>query len=240
MRSEACAAATAELLQRVRRTASEGRIAVLRENFRARFRLKDLNERLETYAKSSAHLQSLCFALFFFVFLLGPAALFFLGLHRTWFALLLYLSLSCASITWFFAAAYRRIYPQKRGWPLQYMTTIALSPFAAIRANDLLVAELLAEFHPVAVGRLLLEEKEFRRFAGSELRKARFLYRDDFMAGVLEEFLKQNGVDLDSLLGAPRREDGASRTYCPACLTQYVVESGNCKDCDETELVRWG
>jgi hypothetical protein len=239
MRSEACAAATAELLQRVRRTASEGRIAVLRENFRARFRLKDLNERLETYAKSSAHLQSLCFALFFFVFLLGPAALFSLGLHRTWFALLLYLSLSCASITWFFAAAYRRIYPQKRGWPLQYMTTIALSPFAAIRANDLLVAELLAEFHPVAVGGCCWR-KEFRRFAGSELRKARFLYRDDFMAGVLEEFLKQNGVDLDSLLGAPRREDGASRTYCPACLTQYVVESGNCKDCDETELVRWG
>ena len=238
LRSEAIAQTTAELLNQLQKTAGEGKLAVLEKHLQARFGLKALDERLEKYATNSAYLQSACFALFFFVFLWGPAAVFFLGLHRTWFALLLYLILSCAGITWFFVGAYRRIFPQKKGWPLQHMTTIALSPFAAIRANDLLVAELLAELHPVAVARRLLDAREFRRFAEGELRKARFLHDDEFLAGVLEEFLRQNGVEPESLLGSPRRENETARTYCPVCLTQYVVAKGNCQDCEGAELVR--
>src|SRR5262249_16916265 len=151
---------------------------------------------------------------------------FFLGLSRIWFALLLYLVLSCGAIVWLFVLAYRRTYPQKKRWPLQHMTTIGFSPFAAIRANDLLVADLAEDVHPVAVGRRLLAEEEFRSLAGEEIRQAQFLHNDEFLLKFLHEFLAQHGVDRESLLAPPRKEDNASQSYCPVCLTQYVVAAG--------------
>ena len=238
-RSETAAEALAEFLNKLQQTPSEDRLDVLEKHFRQRFNLTMLDERLEKYAKNSPYLQTACFSLLFFVMLLAPAALFFQGLYRTWFALLLYLVLSCGTIVWLFVAAYRRTYPQKKRWPLQQMTTIAFSPFAAIRANDLLVADLGAEFHPVAVGRRVLPEEEFRSFASEELRKARFLYHDEFLLRFLNEFLARNGVDPESLLVPPGREDHASQSYCPVCLTQYVVADGTCKDCNDTPLIRF-
>jgi len=61
------------------------------------------------------------------------------------------------------------------------------------------------------VARRLLPEEEFRSFAGEELRKARFLYGDEFLLRFLIGFMSQNGVDPDSLLAPPRKEDRASQ-----------------------------
>jgi hypothetical protein len=154
-----------------------------------------------------------------------------------WFALLLYLILSSVSILWFLRAAYRRIYPQRKSWPRLQLMTIALSPFAAIRTNDFLAAELLSEFHPVAVADRLLVKQDFLQFAGSELRKARFLHCDEFLARFLEAFLVQKRFDPEFLLQAPSRESPSSPTYCPVCLTEYVIDSGVCQHCDGTPLV---
>ena len=239
LRSETAAEALAAFLNELQHTRGQDKLGALEKYFRQRFNLKMLSERLEKYESSSAYLQSACFSLFFFVLFLAPAALFFLGLYRTLIALLLYLVLSCGAIVWLFVAAYRRVYPQKTSWPLQQMTTIAFSPFAAIRANDLLVAGLAEEFHPVAVARQLLPEEEFRSFAGEELRKAQFLHSDEFLIRSFNEFLRQNGVHPESLLAPPRKQDNASQSYCPVCLTQYVIGDGNCKDCNDTPLVRF-
>jgi len=238
LRSERAAQATAEFLNELQRTAAKDRLAALERSFREAFRAPALDERLERYAKDAAYLQSACLALFFFAFLLAPAAVFVLGLGRTWFAVLLYLAFSCVAIAWLFLRAYRRIYPQGRRWPTQNMATIGFSPFAAMRANDLLVADLLVGFHPVAVGHSLQSEGDFRLLAGAELRRAQFHDRDEFLVGFLAQFLKQNGVSAEALLAPPRREDSASRTYCPVCLTQYVVAEGSCKDCGNIPLSR--
>ena len=236
--SESAALSTAQFLNELQSTPNRKRAAALHNYFRQRFSLRALDERLDQYAKSSVWLQSVCFSLFFFVLLLAPVALFRLGVSRTWFALLLCLVLSCGSIVWLFVAAHRRIYPQKARWPLQQMTTLAFSPFAAIRANDLLVAELVAGFHPVAVARRLLRDGEFRSFAARELRTAKFLHHDEFLLRFLNDFLSQNGIHPDSLFASPLRE-GSSQSYCPVCLTQYTVPEGNCKDCRDTPLVHF-
>jgi len=139
--------------------------------------------------------------------------------------------------------AYRLNYPQKKRWPLQRMPTIGFSPFAAIRANDLLVADLAErqqqreEVHPLAVGRRLPPEEEFRSLAGQELRKAQFLHRDGFLLKFLHEFLTQNGIDPESLLAPPRKEDNLSQSYCPVCLTQYVVSAGRGKDVPAAAMI---
>jgi len=239
LRSEKAAEETAKFLNELQRKTGEDRVTALERSFRDGFSLAALDQRLASYARNAAYLQSACFSLFFFAFLLGPAAVVVLGLGRTWFALLLYTAFSCAAIAWLFVTAYRRIYPEGMRWPIQNMTAIGFSPFAAIRANDLLVAELLAGFHPVAVGRRLQPEEEFRILAGAELRRAQYLDRDAFLLRFLARFLKQNGLSPESLLSPPRREDPASLTYCPVCLAQYVVAEGVCQDCGNTPLARF-
>jgi hypothetical protein len=239
LRSETAAQALAEFLGKLEQTRPEDRLGALEKHFGQRFNLEKLDERLERYAKSAAYLETACFSLFFFVLLLAPAAVFFLGLSRTWFALLLYLVLSSAAIVWLFVAAYRRTYPERRRWPLQHMATLGFSPFAGIRANDLLVADLAAEFHPVAVAQRLLPEEEFRSFARGELRKARFLHSDEFLLRFFFGFLPRHGVDPDSLLAPPPKKDRVSQSYCPVCLTEYVIAEGTCQDCNGTPLVHF-
>ncbi|HKF24400.1 MAG TPA: hypothetical protein VKB24_00450, partial [Candidatus Acidoferrum sp.] len=193
LRSESAAEAMTAFLETLQNTTRESRLEVLENHFRQRFDLEALDQRLERYRQGAAYLHTACFSLFFFVLLLAPAAVFFLGLNRTWFALLLYLVFAGAAVVCLYVAAYRKIYPREKRWPLLHMTTIGFSPFSAIRANDLLVAELAAEFHPLAVGQRLLQKEEFLSLAAGELRRARFLDRDEFLVRFLSEFLEQNG-----------------------------------------------
>jgi hypothetical protein len=236
LRSESAAQQIAALLRDLQNTARANRMPLLERHFKEMFALKVIDERLEKYSQSTEYLQTACFSLLFFMLFLGPATASILGLRRVWPALLLYLVLSSASILWLFRRAYRQLYPWEKGWPLQHMLTIAVSPFAAIRANDLLVAELLSEFHPVAVAWRVLSELEFSQFGSAELRKVRFLHSDEFLAKSLRDFFVENGLDPEFLLRAPSRERPSSLAYCPVCLTQYVIASGVCQDCDGTPL----
>lgn len=236
LRSTVAATQAAQLLSRALRAPDAQRISLLEHHFKSGFDSKGIANRLETYSRSASYLQSACFALFFLVFLIGPVAIFFLGLHRVWLALLLYMVFMVASILWLFLRAHRNLHPQSRAWPLQHMVTIALSPFAAIRANDLLATELLSEFHPLAVAQCVLAKPDFVFFAGVMLRKSEFLDRDVFMVKLIRSFLVGNNVHPESLLQPPPREDARSRSYCPACLTQYVIATGACQDCDNTAL----
>jgi hypothetical protein len=237
LRSTVAAEQVAQFLSRVQRAPGAERAFLFERYFKSRFDTKAIANRLERYSRSTAYLPSACFALFFFVFLIGPVAIFFLGLHRVWLALLLYILFTVASILWLFLRAYRNLHPQSKAWPLQHMVTITLSPFAAIRANDLLAAELLSEFHPLAVGQCILPKPDFLAFAGTVLRKAEFLDRDVFMVGLIRAFLANNHVRPESLLEPPPRDDARSQSYCPVCRTQYVIAAGVCQDCDDTTLL---
>jgi hypothetical protein len=236
LRTAPAAEQTARLLSEVQNTARKNRISLLERHFKKMFSAKMIEEQLDLYSRSTGYLQSACFSLFFIMFLLGPVAIFVLGLHRVWLALLLYIIFLLVSILWLFRRAYRRLYPQKTTWPLQNMVTIAFSPFAAIRANDLLVSELLAEYHPVAVAQHILAETDFREFTSAALRKAQFLDSDAFLVKFIHAFLVQNGFQPESFLRPPNRENPNSQTYCPVCLTEYVIASGACKDCNNTPL----
>ena len=236
LRSTVAAKQAAQFLSRAQLASDAQHISLLERHFKSKFDTKAIASRLETYSRSVAYLQSACFALFFFMFLLGPVAIFFLGLHRVWLALLLYILFVVASILWLFLRAYRNLHPQSSEWPLQHMVTIALSPFAAIRANDLLATDLLSEFHPLAVAQCVLPKPDFVLFASIMLRKAEFLDRDVLMVNIIRSFLEANHVPPESLLQPPPREDAHSRSYCPVCLTQYVITTGTCQDCDNTPL----
>jgi hypothetical protein len=235
--TESSAREVAALLNKLQNAGRSDRVELLEKYFREKFAAQPIADQLERFSRNTGFLATACFALFVFIFALGPAVIFRLGLARTWFPLLLYLIFAVASILWAFARAYRRVYCREKGWPLQQLLAMALSPFAAIRASDLLAAELLENSHPVAVARRLLPEEDFRDFAGAELRKVRYLHGDVFLARVFEEFLARHAVDPEPLLRAPQRESLSAQTYCPVCLTQYLISGGVCRDCDGTQLV---
>ncbi len=124
----------------------------------------------------------------------------------------------------------------ERGETLPHMIGIALSPFAAIRANDPLAANLLTGFHPVAAARSILPEEKFLEFAGLELRKMNYLSPDEAVLQFLTEFLAREKVDIGVLLAPPVMESERSRSFCPVCLTQYVIDTGVCQDCGKIAL----
>jgi len=212
------------------------RSALLEKYYRNMFSIEAIDKRLEEYSRGTEMLHIACFYLFLFVFLLAPALVFFRGLHLLWPILLAYLVVSSWLILWLYRRSYRRLYPLKREGNVPHMIGIALSPFAAIRANDSLAANLLTGFHPVAVARRTLSEKEFLEFAGLELRKMKYLSSDEALLQFLVEFLTLEQVDLGALLAPPVLESRLSQSFCPVCQTQYVIDTGVCQDCGKIAL----
>jgi hypothetical protein len=236
VRSEDAAKRFAALLDKLQCTPAKGRASLLDKHFRSMFSAEAIDRRLEEYSRSTELLHIASFSLFLFIFLLAPPLIFFRGLHRLWPSLLLYLVLSSAVVLWLFRRSRRELYPLKRGGNLPHMIGVALSPFAAIRANDTLLADLVAEFHPVVVAHRILPKKEFLEFAGSELRKTKYISSDSTLLQFLTEFLRQQQIDLLSLLAPPTPESKHCRSFCPVCLTQYVIDRGVCQDCGQIAL----
>ena len=203
---------------------------------RRMFALEVLRERLQLLSRCTVFLNALRFSLFLFVFLLAPAGIYAVGLRRIWPGLLVGLGVYLVLILWAFRRAHRRLYPQGNDGYLQHFLTIAFSPFAAIRAADSLIANLLEDFHPIAIARALLSDEDFQGFAERELRRTKFITQDPILESSFMAFLAGEELDPHSMLAPPARNDERSRSYCPACLTQYVIEEGSCEDCEDTSL----
>ncbi len=231
LHSEGVAARLAAFLEKLRSTPPPKRRALIDRELERMLALDEIRRRLKLLADSTVYLDSLCTSLFLFLFLLAPVAVYKLGLARIFLGLLPALLFFCLATLWAFHRARRRLYPKRRDLGSQHFFTIALSPFAAIRAIDHLTAGLLEDFHPIAVALALLPKKDFLKFAEAELRRAKFITRDTIWEESIRGFLTAQGFDPQSLLRAPASEDNRSRTYCPACLTQYVFEQGACMDC---------
>ena len=235
-RSEGEAKRLAAFLEKLGSEPSKRRPALLKKYYRDMFAIETIDERLAEYSRVTEMLHVACFYLFFFIFLIAPALVFIRGLYRLWPMLLAYLVVSTLLVLWLYRRAYRRLYPLDRGETLSHMIGIALSPFAAIRANDPLAANLFTGFHPVAVARSTLPEKEFLEFAGFELRKMKYLSPDDAGLRSFTEFLAREKVDIGILLAPPALESKRSRSFCPVCLAQYVIDTGVCQDCGNIAL----
>jgi hypothetical protein len=164
------------------------------------------------------------------------------GLERIWPVLLAYLIWSLAWIGWSFLKAHRALYPDQREGRWQQVMVLALSPFSAIRANDVLLRDLFCAFHPLAVSYVLLSKEESRVQAERNLRQSLFRMDGDAasseaaMRSALESFLAKSGMQREELLRPPLRESQNCLTYCPLCLAQFVLVEGECPDCGEVQL----
>jgi hypothetical protein len=126
--------------------------------------------------------------------------------------------------------------PSRGQWALLF-----LSPLSLIRAADLVEAELLADFEPLAVAAALLEKSDAERVVKEGLRGlAHPLVYDDEphlddgplrarMARLLEQLAAARGLSVTAVPPAGR--------HCPRCLTEYRAELQRCASCPGVELV---
>ena len=233
--SERSATRLAIFLKKLQSTPAPKRRTFMNQELNRMFAIDALRERVKLFEQCTYFLSSLCFFLLVFLFLLAPGMIYMLGLSRLWPSFLITLALFSLLILWAYRRARRLLFPQRKD-DLSHLLAIGLSPFAAIRAIDSLAAGLLEDFHPVAVARVLLSERSFLQFAERELRKTKFITHDVIMEQSVVAFLLAQKFDPDSLFQPPMPEDARSRTYCPACLTQYVIEQGACNDCGGVPL----
>lgn len=204
---------------------------------KTRFSLKRLDKRLADYARETRFLHPFCVSMFVFLFFVAPALTYLLGFRRLWLPFLIYTVFLSFSIVSLFNRSHKRIYGTGPSARVQQLLTIALSPFAAIRANDALTVELFADFHPLTVARRLLSSDEFLKFASSELRRAAFSpSQDALLVESMTSFLRTENVDPAGLLRPPIPDGPKSRSYCPVCLAQYVAAAGECLDCPSVML----
>jgi hypothetical protein len=240
--SEAYATFLAGVLDRVRKKSPQERDGAFQREFEKMFDTEKVGLRLEEYKTHAAFLRTTCVLLFVFLFLIAPVLIRLRGLERIWPVLLAYLIWSLAWIGWSFLKAHQALYPEQKEGRWQQVMVLALSPFSAIRANDVLLRDLFCAFHPVAVGCALLSKEESRVLAERSLRQAMFRMdgdptsSDPAVRRALEAFLAKNGMLLEQLLRPPQRESENCLTYCPLCLAQFVLAEGECPDCGDVPL----
>ena len=240
--SEAYAAFLAGVLGRVREKSPQERDRAFEREFEKMFDTRKVAERLEEYKSHAAFLRTTCVLLFVFLFLMAPVLIRLRGLERIWPVLLAYLIWSLAWVGWSFLRAHRVLYPERKEGRWQQVMVLVLSPFFAIRANDVLLRDLFCAFHPLAVACVLLSKEDARAQAERNLRQSLFrtdrdaASSDAAMRRALESFLAKNGIAREELLRPPRRESQNCQTYCPLCLAQFVLAEGECPDCGDVQL----
>jgi hypothetical protein len=243
--SEAYASFMAGVLDRVRKRSLKDRDRALEREFEKMFDTEKVALRLEEYKAQTVFLRTACVLLLVFLFLVAPVLIRLRGLERIWPVLLAYLIWSLAWIGWSFLSAHRTLYPEQKEGRWQQVMILALSPFSAIRANDVLLRDLFCAFHPVAVGCVLLSKEESRVLAERNLRQSLFRMDGDPTSSdaairrALESFLMKIGMPPEELLNAPQRESDNCQTYCPLCLAQFVLAEGECPDCGDVQLKKF-
>lgn len=225
-----------------------GRAAALRKLVRASLDVKALEHRWQEYRKLTGGLRLLTNGLFLFLFVAAPLLIRQLGLALCWPGLVAVLLAFAFSAALLFRRAHKSLYPAAQDERFTHFLTILLSPATTIRAQDVLSRPLLETFHPLAIARVFCSLPVFTEFAWATLREVRhpslpLCPVDDPVAQeaerqgrlrwleAVEEFLEQEGFDLDQLAKSPAAADRTCRSYCPRCLAQFKTSEGVCDDC---------
>jgi hypothetical protein len=215
--------------------------------------VRAIEERVAAFGPATADLRVACTWELVLVFVLAPIAGIAYGLVHVWLPLLASLVLAQAFVLWAFVRAHKALFPDERSGRRGQAILMSLSPPVAMRALDALSRDILAEFHPVAVARVVLAEGEFRAFAARVLRDAHHplppgregadadvvaaaeSWRQRSVAA-LERFVRKQDVPDESWAAPPAREGDDCATWCPRCLQQFTVPAGACARCWDLEL----
>ena len=186
-------------------------------------------------------LRWMCSISFLFLFVLTPILVSTLGLLRLFITVGVVLVLLTIQITILFYRAHTTLYEDYRSERVESAIKMVLCPPVAIRSVDFLTRNLLSEYSPVVVARLLARD------GADELVRA---FIRDLRHPLKHELSPEAAADIVSWASAEQlrhcleyvqdtsqvfvdstQPEGDSVSYCPRCRSQFVIPSGECPDC---------
>ncbi len=244
----------ARLLVELKQAKHAEREKPLRRALRENFDRDRLEARWKEFQAQTQTILWVANALFFYLFVLAPATIWWLGLRSSWLVLLVGLLGLTATSAVLFHRAHKKLYPAAEDERFTHFLIILLSPATTIRARDVLSRPLLEAFHPLALARLFCSNARFENLAQQTLRESRYPAAKPFHASeplaeeteqywrsvfgkALEEFLRVSGIDPDKLMRPPAPADPTCLFYCPRCLSQFTTRRGTCEDCGGLALL---
>ena len=233
---------------------AETRERELQRIVRSMFQLGGLQTVWNMFQASSRGLRCCTNALFCDLFLIIPAAIWFLGLGRSWVLLLVLLLGLTTTAAVLFHRLHRQLYPELEDERFTHCILVWLSPATSIRAVDTLSRPLLQAYHPLVVAAHFLNPAAFRAFAtrallelrhpalpvcpvGDEAAVATELFWRSLLLGEVERFLKKRELDPQELLAPPTLVEESCSAYCPRCRTQFTRGTDSCADCGGMPLL---
>ncbi|MCI0348810.1 MAG: hypothetical protein L0Z53_05235 [Acidobacteriales bacterium] len=247
--SPATVRSTAALLGKLSKTNESKRGQIISAEVQERFDSQAIAARLAQGKEAASLLRFSCNLLFALLFMVAPLIVWRNSLAASWPYLLAALIGYIAIITWEFVRAHKALYPDGKDQRFTDALTVALSPAGAVRANDLLLKDLLRQFHPVAVAQALCRPPQFEVFASQTLRELTFpraaeaspeaeqtrLWWLAAELSALRSFLLKRGIDTAQWLAAPEKEPECA-SFCPRCWSQFVQREGTCPECGDLAL----
>jgi len=225
----------------------------IEKELKRQFDSKAIRAKTGEFQAATGWIGTLANLLFFVLPVVVPAYIWAGVRAVTWVALLLVTLLLIAATTRSYLSAHRKLYPDEKDARFSETLTVALSPFAAMRAHDSLGRNLLASFDPLAIAAVLLPAPAFEQVAGQAYRNMLFplaCSEPGSEAFQLESrgfqqmrdrvrlaFLKKNVADLERFAAAPPADSPESCAYCPRCHAQFRIASGTCNDCGGIALL---
>ncbi len=210
------------------------------------FDLRAAEQKLAAFRRTTTKLGIVVRALALFLTLGVPLAILALG---TTYGIIVSATISLGTAGWV-AVQYWSLsahYGRRQGSDrIVGSVSIGIYPISALLAVEELSINLLEESHPVvaakAVGMTDLEafiEKHWRAAAFPSLAESERRPDDNHQQLRLEQFAERIKLHWTDWRKPPQRTDTKIRAYCPRCRTMYVVQEGQCLDCQNVALIRF-
>lgn len=250
--SDLQAAELAHFLNRIRKLTPKARGFEIEKELARRLDPECISSRLKEYVEQTFGLNLDSLVLLVGIFMVSPILVWRWGLVSVWPLLLAYLLLSASLIAWDFRRANRRLFPTTGTTRWSTVTTILLSPPAALHATKYLARDIGNGYHPLALAAARCSNKDFRALASWILREVMFVpetgvnldsqgadctrwFSRRFCEAV-SALVRKKGQDPEELVAPPLRQSESVQSYCPRCLSQFVIPDGVCTDCGRVSL----
>lgn len=251
--SRQLASGLAKLLTRIPKASPTRRKKIIEKSIRQAFNVEAATTHWKEFRRNAWGLRAMCSMLVLFVFICGPMLIWVPNFWQRWFYLLSMLLLMLFSIDLEYYILHRHYFREARGERWKHLGMMFVSPMAAMRAHDALSYDVMAEFDPLVVGRVVLSPERFKEFAAPIVRRLHHpvavkveltgqakaiddWYRHQVDRHILE-VVQQAALEVADLLAPPEREGDDCLTYCPRCHGQYALASGECPACPGVTLV---
>ncbi len=251
--SEIQAAELVNVLKRLKKLPIERRVSEIEKILAQRFDPKGVEARVKELTEDASNLNLDCLILPIMIFAVSPIVVWRWGLAASWPFVLAYLIFNALLIAWDFRCADQDLFPTKGTTRWSTIATILLSPPTAARAMKYLARDIGSGYHPMAFAASRCSDADFRRLASWMLRRSMFepkTYRNAdggyeestqwFRLKIQEHILAlvhAHGDNPEEIIAPNQRESDRVESYCPRCLSQYVISEGLCSDCGGVSLL---